>query len=77
MQVRINDDEGRFLGILWLSRGTLPESLLQLLGRGDERLFERMSRVSEPAKRPASILSADLEASACCLDASPHVATSS
>jgi class 3 adenylate cyclase len=63
MQVRLNDDEGRFLGILWQQRGALPESLMALLGRGDERLFERMSRVSEPARRPAAILFADLEAS--------------
>ena len=63
LQVRLNDDEGRFLGILWQHRGTLPESLMALLGRGDEQLFERMSRVSEPARRPAAILFADLEAS--------------
>ncbi|MBK5115417.1 MAG: hypothetical protein JJE23_00705 [Thermoleophilia bacterium] len=63
MQVRLNDDEGRLLGILWLSRGPMPESLMALLGRGDQRLFERMSRVSEPARRPAAILFADLEAS--------------
>ncbi len=63
LQVRLNDDQGRFLGILWQQRGTLPESLMALLGRGDEQLFERMSRVSEPARRPAAILFADLEAS--------------
>jgi len=33
------------------------------LGRGDPRLFERMDRVSDPARRPAGILFADLEAS--------------
>lgn len=63
VHVRINDDEGRILGILWLYRGTLPESLLLRLGRGDERLFERMDRVSEPGRRAAGILFADLEAS--------------
>jgi class 3 adenylate cyclase len=61
--VRINDDSGRFLGVLWLYRGTLGESLLHRLGRGDQGLFERMERVSEPARRPAGILFADLEAS--------------
>ncbi len=61
--MRLNDDEGRFLGILWQHRLALPDSLLALLARGDERLFERMSRVSEPARRPAAILFADLEAS--------------
>jgi len=62
-QLRINDDDGRFLGTLYLYRSTLPESLVQRLGRGDERLLKRMARVSEPARRPAAILFADLEAS--------------
>ncbi|MBK8293905.1 MAG: hypothetical protein IPK93_03685 [Solirubrobacterales bacterium] len=56
IHLRLNDDEGQFLGILHMSRGPLPESLMALLGRGDERLFERMNRVSEPARRPAAIL---------------------
>ena len=62
-QLRINDDEGRFLGVLFLYRSTMPESLVQRLGRGDARLFERMDRVSDPARRSAAILFADLEAS--------------
>ncbi len=62
-QLRINDDAGRFIGVLFLYRGTLPESLMQRLGRGDERLMRRMGRVSDPARRPAAILFADLEAS--------------
>jgi class 3 adenylate cyclase len=41
----------------------LPESLMARLGRGDQRLFERMDRVREPGKRAAGILFADLEAS--------------
>jgi class 3 adenylate cyclase len=62
-QLRLNDDDGNFLGVLYLYRGTMPESLVQRLGRGDSRLFERMDRVSDPARRPAAILFADLEAS--------------
>jgi class 3 adenylate cyclase len=63
LHVRINDDDGRFIGVLNLSRPALPDSLAARLGRGDPRLFERMDRVSEPARRPAGILFADLEAS--------------
>lgn len=63
LHVRINDDEGRFIGVLNLSRPALPDSLAARLGRGDFRLFERMERVSDPARRPAGILFADLEAS--------------
>ncbi len=62
-QLRINDDEGRFLGVLFLYRSTMPESLVQRLGRGDARLFERMARVSDPGRRSAAVLFADLEAS--------------
>jgi class 3 adenylate cyclase len=63
LELRLNDDEGRFLGVARLVRTTLPEGLLTRLGRGDRGLFERMDRVSEPARRPAAILFADLEAS--------------
>lgn len=63
VQLRINDDDGQFLGTLVVYRPTLRESLLLRLGRGDQELFERMDRVSEPARRTAAILFADLEAS--------------
>jgi class 3 adenylate cyclase len=60
---RVTDDSGTFIGAVRLVRATLPDSLLSRLGRGDPRLFERMNRVSEPGRRSASILFADLEAS--------------
>jgi class 3 adenylate cyclase len=63
VQLRISDDDGDFIGVVILYRGLLPESLLQRLGRGEPRLFERMDRVSEPGRRQAAILFADLEAS--------------
>ena len=63
VQLRISDDEGHFIGVVFLYRGMVPESLLQRLGRGDPQLFERMDRVSEPGRRTAAILFADLEAS--------------
>ena len=63
VQLRISDDQGRFVGVVYLYRGVLSESLLNRLGRGDPQLFERMDSVSEPARRPAAILFADLEAS--------------
>jgi class 3 adenylate cyclase len=63
VQLRINDDAGHFIGVVYTYRGTVPDSLLHRLGRGDPQLFERMARVSEPARRAAAILFADLEAS--------------
>lgn len=63
VHMRINDDNGRFIGILFLYRSMVPESLLNRLGRGNPELFERMDRVSEPGRRAAAILFGDLEAS--------------
>jgi len=63
VQWRINADEGHFIGVVILIRGDVPETLLHRLGRGDPKLFERMDRVSEPGRRTAAILFADLEAS--------------
>lgn len=63
IDMRLNDDEGRFIGVARQSRSTLPDALLSRLGRGDRGLFERMDSVSEPGRRPAAILFADLEAS--------------
>jgi class 3 adenylate cyclase len=63
LDLRINDDNGGLLAIVRLSRTAVPDSLLARLGRGDRGLYERMDHVREPARRPASILFADLEAS--------------
>jgi class 3 adenylate cyclase len=63
VHLRITDEAGRFIGVLVQSRSVLPQNLEHRLARGDHRLFERMDRVSEPGKRAAGILFADLEAS--------------
>lgn len=63
LDLRINDDGGRLFAVVRLSRTSVPESLLARLGRGDRGLYERMDHVREPARRSASILFADLEAS--------------
>lgn len=61
--IRLNDDTGEFIGVLVLDKPVLPDSLVVSLARGDKRMLERMGRLSEPAKRSAAILFADLEAS--------------
>jgi class 3 adenylate cyclase len=63
VDLRIDDDDGQFLAVVRLARTAIPESLLTRLGRGDRGLYERMDHVREPARRPAAILFADLEAS--------------
>ena len=63
LDMRINSDDGEFIGVLRLSRAALPDSLMARLSRGDRGMYERMDRVREPARRAASILFADLESS--------------
>lgn len=63
VQIRISDDNGSFLGVLVHHRSAVPQVLEHRLARGDQRLFERMEKVSEPNRRAAGILFADLEAS--------------
>jgi class 3 adenylate cyclase len=63
VDVRINSDDGTFLGVMRLSTGDVPDSLLLRLARGDQAHYERMAAVAEPSRRSAAILFADLEAS--------------
>jgi class 3 adenylate cyclase len=60
---RINADNGEFVGVVRLSHGDLPDSLLLRLARGDRRMYERMQQVADPARRSAAIVFADLESS--------------
>lgn len=43
--------------------GGLRGSVQAMLSRGDDRMFERMAALTEPARRPAAILFCDLEES--------------
>jgi class 3 adenylate cyclase len=63
LDMRINDDTGAFIGVLRLAKADAPDSLLARMARGDRSMHERMDAVRTPARRPASILFADLEAS--------------
>jgi class 3 adenylate cyclase len=61
--MRVNDDTGAFIGVLRLAKADAPDSLLARMARGDRSMHERMDAVRSPARRAASILFADLEAS--------------
>lgn len=63
VDVRINADDGTFLGVMRLCTGDVGDSLLLRMGRGDSAMHERMNAVTVPARRSASILFADMEAS--------------
>jgi class 3 adenylate cyclase len=61
--MRINNDAGEFIGVLRISTADAPDSLLVRMARGNRAMYERMDAVMVPARRPASILFADLEGS--------------
>jgi class 3 adenylate cyclase len=63
LYIRVHDAAGELLGIVNVSRPSVPATLAARLARGDLAMLERMGRLSEPARRPAAILFADLEAS--------------
>ena len=63
LYVRVHDEDGSLVGVVNVTRPALSATLAARLARGDVRMFERMGRLSEPSRRPAAILFADLEAS--------------
>lgn len=60
---RLKDDSGETFGFALIYAQYYPPMLLGLIVRGDERMYERMARLYEPARRASAILFADLEAS--------------
>jgi class 3 adenylate cyclase len=61
--VCLHDADGRRAGYALIAKPEMRASVLAMLALGDARLFERMSALLEPARRPAAILFADLEGS--------------
>jgi class 3 adenylate cyclase len=60
---RVHGEGGERLGTVQLYAPGLPATLLEMVARGDERMFERMARLVEPGRRQAAVLFADLQAS--------------
>lgn len=63
MNVRLHDPSGRFQGTARIYGPGMKASVLNVVARGDEQLFERMSRLISPGRRSVAILFADLESS--------------
>ena len=61
--VGLRAEDGQFLGVLCVSQGGLRPTLVSLLSRGDERMYERMAKLREPRRCRGAILFADLEGS--------------
>ena len=62
--VRIHDDDGSFVGTVVFYAPALPARVLALVARGDEGMFKRMARLTQPGRKQAAVLFADLESSA-------------
>lgn len=61
LAMRLYASEGEHLGTLHLYGSALPARILAMVARGDERMFERMSRLVQPGRRKAAVLFADLQ----------------
>ncbi|MGH2808235.1 MAG: adenylate/guanylate cyclase domain-containing protein [Actinomycetota bacterium] len=63
-EFRLSDDDGTWIGTVSLYSPGLPARVLAMLARGDEDMYSRMSGLTEPGRRKAAILFADLQGSA-------------
>ena len=61
--IALRGAHGRQVGYVAIVKPELRAAVLGMLALGDARLFERMSALLEPARRPGAVLFADLEAS--------------
>ena len=59
----MRDVHGDFLGSVCLSQMGVRPTLVSLLARGDERMYERMAKLQEPRRCQGAILFADLQGS--------------
>lgn len=59
--VGVHGADGDLAGFVLLVKPAVRAAVLGMLALGDARLFEQMSGILEPARRPAAILFADLE----------------
>jgi class 3 adenylate cyclase len=63
LMLRVHGADGEVAGVVALVKPAVRAAVLGMLALGDARLFERMSGLLEPARRPAAVLFADLESS--------------
>lgn len=63
LTARIHDTDGELLGYLRVYGPGLRAGLAALVARGSTVMFERMARITQPGRRRAAILFADLQSS--------------
>lgn len=61
--VTVRAEDGTVAGTALTYEPALPARVLALLAEGDEAMFARMARLTEPGPRPTAVLFADLDSS--------------
>jgi class 3 adenylate cyclase len=59
--IAVHGADGARAGYVTLVKPSVRAAVIGMLALGDARLFEQMSEIIEPARRPAAVLFADLE----------------
>jgi class 3 adenylate cyclase len=61
--LRVRTREGEPFATVYMYGANLPATLLALVAQGDRGMFERMARLTEPGRREAAVLFADIQSS--------------
>jgi class 3 adenylate cyclase len=61
--LRVRTRDGEPFATVYMYGANLPATLLALVAQGDRGMFERMARLTEPGRREAAVLFADIQAS--------------
>jgi class 3 adenylate cyclase len=61
--IRVRTKEGDPFATVYIYGANLPATLLALVAQGDRGMFERMARLTEPGRREAAVLFADIQSS--------------
>jgi class 3 adenylate cyclase len=61
--MRVRTPDGQPFATVYIYGANLPATLLALVAQGDQGMFERMARLTEPGRREAAVLFADIQAS--------------
>jgi class 3 adenylate cyclase len=61
--LRVRTREGEPFATVYMYGANMPATLLALVAQGDRGMFERMARLTEPGRREAAVLFADIQSS--------------
>jgi class 3 adenylate cyclase len=61
--LRVRTRDGEPFATVYMYGANLPATLLALVAQGDRGMFERMARLTEPGRREAAVLFADIQSS--------------